>query len=148
MVWAGFCSSGKLNLAFTSSRMNSKDYIQVLNSCLVPFIHKYPRKKFIFQQDNAAIHTSTETKKWLESQNINLLNWPARSPDYNPVENLWGIIVRQNANNKQYSTVNELKIAISEAWENISATTLKNLVNSMKNRIFQMINKNGAVTDY
>lgn len=149
MVWAGFCSSGKLKLAFTSCKMNSKNYTDVLESRLLPFIRKLHPKKLIFQQDNAAIHKSKETSAWFKYHKVDLLDWPARSPDLNPVENLWGILVRRiYAEGRQYSTVNELKIAISDAWEEIEESIIKNLISSMPNRIFQTINRNGRVTDY
>jgi hypothetical protein len=149
MVWIGFCATGKLKIAFTSFKMNSKDYIQVLVGSLLPFLRKYRRKKFTFQQDNAAIHTSKETKQWIKDQKLDLLDWPARSPDLNPVENIWGILVRRiYAEGKQYASVEELKAAILEAWENIEKSVLQNLVNSMPNRIFQVINRGGKVTDY
>ena len=93
MVWLGFCATGKLNLAFTSCKMNSTDYIEVLNSYLIPFKAKYCRKKFVFQQDNASIRTSSGTKSWFNERKIELLWWSARNPDLNPVENIWGIIV-------------------------------------------------------
>lgn len=149
MTWIGFSASGKLEIAFTSSKMNSRDYITVLETCLLPFMRRFRRKKFTFQQDNAAIHTSKETKQWMKDHKIDLLDWPARSPDLNPVENLWGIMVRRiYAEGRQYAAVNELKSAISEAWGNIENTVLQNLVNSMPNRMFQVINRNGKATDY
>ena len=149
MVWSAFCVSGKLEIAFTSSKMNSKDYIHVLEKCLLPFIRRLRRRKFTFQQDNAAIHTSKETKQWTKDPKIDLLDWPARSPDLNPVENLWGILVRRiYAEGKQYATVDEPKTAISDAWGNVEKSVLQHLVNSMGNRIFQVINRNGKVTDY
>lgn len=149
MVWLGFCATGKLNLAFTSCKMNSADYMEVLNSCLLPFKAKYRRKKFVFQQDNASIHTSSATKAWFDSRKIELLWWPARSPDLNPVENIWGILVRRiYADGKQYNSVAELKVAVSEAWENFEMGIIKNLVGSMPNRIFQVIERAGGPTDY
>jgi hypothetical protein len=86
---------------------------------------------------------------WLASKNVSLLGWPACSPDLNPIENLWGIIVRHvYANNRQFQSIEELKLAIVEAYLNISQETLQNLVNSMANRISQVINRNSGMTDY
>ena len=67
MVWLGFCATGKLNLAFTSCKMKSSEYIDLLKFCLIPFKNKYRCKKFVFQQDNTSIHTSNETKAWFEA---------------------------------------------------------------------------------
>lgn len=149
MVWIGFCAAGKLNLAITSCKMDSTEYIGVLNSCWVPFRAQYRRKKNVFQQDNASIHTSSATKSWFQNHRVELLWWPACSPDLNPVENIWGIIVRRiYADRKQYNSVAELKVAITEAWESFEVKILKNLVASMPNRIYQVIERAGRATDY
>ena len=37
----------------------------------------------IFQHDNAAIHTSKPTKNWFKTKNIEVLDWPRKSPDLN-----------------------------------------------------------------
>ena len=48
----------------------------------------------IFQQDNAASHTSKLTKDWFKSKNVEILDRPTKSLDLNPIENLWGILSR------------------------------------------------------
>ena len=48
-------------------------------------------EEWIFQQDNAAIHHASITKKYLLEQKIRLLDHPACSPDLNPIENFVGI---------------------------------------------------------
>lgn len=148
-VWAAFCSSGKVALAFVSSKMKSANYIRVLAEHLEPFMHHRRRDQLIYQQDNATIHVSRESRKWFSDNLIALLDWPACSPDLNPIENVWGHLVRAiYANNTQYATVAELKTAILAAWEKLTLKTLQNHVNSMPNRIFQVIQRNGAATDY
>jgi hypothetical protein len=126
--------------------MKSADYVRVLDEHLRPFC---ANQQFIYQQDNAPIHTSRETRRWFNDNNITLLDWPACSPDLNPTENIWGQLVRMiYAENKQYQTVEQLKQAILKAWRRLTVQTLRNHVESMPNRIFQVINRNGAATDY
>ncbi|EYC19528.1 hypothetical protein Y032_0024g916 [Ancylostoma ceylanicum] len=80
---------------------------------------------------------------------IQAMDWPACSPDCNPAENMWGIIVRQvYRNNKQYNTLDSLKAAIQEAWDQIDSTTAQNLVRSTPQRIFEIIRNNGGPIDY
>ncbi len=43
---------------------------------------------FIFQQDLAPAHTAKNIKSWLNDHSVGVLDWPANSPDLNPIENL------------------------------------------------------------
>lgn len=149
MVWLSFCSKGKLKLTFTSCKMKSADYINVLKDRLLIEGRHYLGEDLIFQQDNAAIHKSKETMKWFEENNIYVMDWPSLSPDLNPVENVWSWLVRKiYLNGKQYGTVQELKNAIQEAWEECPQEYLDKLINSMPDRIFEMIKLNGDKTHY
>ncbi|KAL1490304.1 hypothetical protein ABEB36_013020 [Hypothenemus hampei] len=149
MVWGAFSIEGVLPLGFPSFRMNSAEYVGVLENNLLAFFQEPNRNNWLFQQDNARIHVSRETRAWFQHNNIELLQWPACSPDINPMENFWGYLVRKiYPNNKQYDTVRELREAIVHTWNAIEPATIANLINSMDSRIFELIRKNGDVTHY
>ncbi|CAF1077613.1 unnamed protein product [Rotaria magnacalcarata] len=93
---------------------------------------------WIFQQDNASIHRAKVNLTWFKSQKINVLPWPSLSPDSNPIENLWGILVRKvYAGGKQFRSKEHLKVTIMKSWEEINIEQLRTLVKSMPERIFE-----------
>lgn len=49
MIWAAFSLMGRLQIQFTSSKMNSANYIEILQESLLPFLRCFGRIiKFIF----------------------------------------------------------------------------------------------------
>lgn len=106
-------------------------------------------ENFIFQHDNASIHAAKATKNWLAERNCKVLDWPAVSPDLNPIEYLWGILARQvYRGGRQFQSCLELKNRIRETWDEILVETLQNLINSMPKRIFSVISNKGKQTKY
>ena len=54
------------------------------------------------------------------------MDWPALSPDLNPIENLWGIVARQvYGQGKQYNSKVSLTGAIMKSWSEIDDQTVK-----------------------
>jgi len=144
MYWGAFGYNGKSKLTPIITRLDSAGYQDVLKANLLSEGTKMGGRGWIFQQDNAPIHASRSTKSWLAARNVRVLPWPAKSPDLNPMENLWGIMTRRvYAHGKQYDTKRELKEAIHKEWENISLETLRKLTDSMPNRIHETILKQG-----
>eukprot|EP00644_Phytophthora_capsici_P018713 jgi/Phyca11/132462/e_gw1.168.7.1 len=94
MVWGAFSFKGRSKLAVLVGRQASTHYIETVSEFLLPFAHSQYGLDYIYQQDNASIHTSRETMDFFEEQKIKLLDWPARSPDLNPIENLWAMMAR------------------------------------------------------
>ena len=62
MIWRAFCVEGTLTLAFPSTRMNSQEYIKILEKHLLPFLQEKNEVDWTFQQDNASVHASKMTK--------------------------------------------------------------------------------------
>ncbi len=80
---------------------------------------------FIFQQDLAPAHTAKSTKSWLNDHGVDVLDWPANSPDLNPRENLWGIVKRK-MRNKRPKNADELKATVKETWASIHLSSATN----------------------
>lgn len=149
MVWGAISYNGQIDLIFISGRHTSNDYIEVLRSAKLKIIEKMEGHHWTFQHDHAAVHTARVVKRWFEDEDIAVLDWPSLSPDLNIIENLWGWLTRRiYGSGKQFHTIEELKGAITTAWNEIPLEIIRNLYNSMENRIFEVINRNGGNTHY
>ena len=104
---------------------------------------------YIFQQDNARIHVSKKTNSFLSRCSVEIMEWPACSPDLSPIENIYGVLVRQVcANNRHFDTTDELKGAIIAEWNLLELPFLEKFVISMKKRLFEVAKANGASIGY
>lgn len=154
MTWGGFSIKGTTSLAFMKSTQKAVDHCETLEDHLLPHLHaNYYRGNVIdawFQQDGASIHTAKLTQDWLKEYKLKTMKWPALSPDLNPMENLWGILVHRvyQGGTKQYLNLKALKEGVQSAWDSIDLDTIKSLINSMKTRFDECIRLKGRKTKY
>ncbi|GFT31061.1 hypothetical protein TNCV_1684151 [Trichonephila clavipes] len=88
--------------------------------------------KFVFMDDNATCHRTLAVQDCLDSEGIQRLVWPARSPDLNPIENVWNALGRQVAGrNYPPTNKNTLIRALTEEWDKLPQQLLDNVVQSM-----------------
>ncbi|GFW94952.1 uncharacterized protein TNCV_1464502 [Trichonephila clavipes] len=68
----------------------------------------------------------------LDSEGIQRLVWPARSPDLNPIENVWDALGRQVAGrNYPPTNKNTLIRVLTEEWDKLPQQLLDNVVQSL-----------------
>ncbi|GFV21718.1 transposable element Tcb1 transposase [Trichonephila clavipes] len=85
----------------------------------------------------------------LDSEGIQRLVWPARSPDLNSIENVWDALGRQVAG-RNYPPIkkNTLILALTEEWDKLPQQLLDNVVQSMVRRVECCITLHGGHIPY
>ncbi|KAG8238686.1 hypothetical protein J437_LFUL016565 [Ladona fulva] len=81
------------------------------------------------------------TKNWFLEKRIQQLSWPAKSPDLNPIENIWGIMVREMKDRPLHA--NKLLGDIEDTWESIRAPVCLRVIQSMP-ELLRLVIKNGG----
>ncbi len=148
MIWAAMSSAGVGPLCFLKSTVNAAIYQEILEHFMLPSANKlYGDADFIFQQDLAPAHTAKGTKSWFNDHGVTVLDWPANSPDLNPIENLWCIVKRKMRDTRP-NNADELKATVKETWASIPPQQCHKLITSMPRRIEAVIKAKGAPTKY
>ncbi len=119
-------SAGVGSLCFLNTNIAATIYQEILEHFMLPSADQlFKDADFIFQQDLAPAHTAKSTKSWLNDCGVGVLDWPANSPDLNPVENLW-CIVKRKMRNKRPKNADELKATVKETWASIHLSSATN----------------------
>lgn len=147
LIWGGISARGTTPVKVDCGSLNQFGYQDILQECLVETMSTLYPEGFILMQDNAKPHTAKTTMSWLQQKGIEVLEWPAMSPDLNPIENLWALIKRR-IEKCDPSTKSDLKELIEEIWDGIDVELIKCLIKSMKNRLQECIAKKGEKIDY
>ena len=85
----------------------------------------------------------------MEDNNITLLDWPAQSPDLNPIEHLWTHLKRKLAEYEEPAKgITELWERVEREWEGIEKSVCQNLISSMPRRVAAVIKAKRGYTKY
>lgn len=127
-------------------------YVQTLEAGLLPSY----QPGHIFVQDNAPIHRALVVESFIERHGIWTLEWPAYSPDLNPIEHVWWALKKLvyklhpelKRMGRSAAAWEALHAALQEAWVAIPDSLIRNLIYSMPRRLEAVRKAKGWQTKY
>ncbi|GFV49552.1 transposable element Tcb1 transposase [Trichonephila clavipes] len=104
---------------------------------------------FLFMDDNAQPHQTLAVEDLLEREAITRMNWPAYSPDLNPIEHVWDALGRHIAARLLHpENTQQLKKMLIKEWALLPQEILHHLVLSMPRRCKATIAMRGGHIPY
>ncbi|GFW01144.1 transposable element Tcb2 transposase [Trichonephila clavipes] len=136
LVWGGIMLGSRTDLhIFDSGLVNETRYC---NEILLPYVRLFRGAmslQFLFMDDNAPCHRTVAAEQLLESEDIERMDWPARSPDLNPIEHVWDFLGRRlAARTLPLVTIRELRLALQDEWAAMPQQLIDILIPSMGRR--------------
>lgn len=152
MVWGGIIDEKIIGPFFFDGNVNGESYLNMLREFVLPRLNLMGinPNEIWFQQDGAPSHRTRTVTEFLNNNfhgwigNGGTINWPARSPDFNPCDMfLWG-----DLKSRVYSTpsnnIDELRAKIELEMQRISSETIRNVYNNLCRRLQKCLDVNGT----
>lgn len=148
-VWAWISARGPGVLRVIPGRFTAPVYRDILEQVMLPSVEAVYGDDFTFQHDNSPVHQARIINAFLDENNINVLPFPPKSPDLNPIENVWGLMLKIiHQHDFRPRNQEELQQKIMQAWDHIDNQLTQNLVFSMPRRLQSVLENNGSITKY
>lgn len=147
MIWGCFSWYGVGPICRIEGKMTADIYLKILRDTMLPYAEEEMPIRWVYMHDNDPKHTAARVKNWLQQQNIDVMPWPAQSPDINPIENLW-IDVKKAVQEAKPSNVRQLWEVVKGAWSAITPERCQRLIESMPRRMEAILSNKGHTTKY
>ncbi|GFT79071.1 transposable element Tcb2 transposase [Trichonephila clavipes] len=136
LVWGGIMLGSRTDLhIFDAGSVKGTRYC---NEILLPYVRLFRGAmglQFLFMDDNAPCHRTVAAEQLLESKDIERMDWPARSPDLNPIEHVWDFLGRRlAARTLPPVTIRELRLALQDDWAAMPQQLIDTIILSMGRR--------------
>ena len=123
MVWVGISGWHSTDLVIHWNLNGVWYRDKILQQQVEPFMQNHPEVE-MFQHDNTRPHTARVYTTVRADAGIDAIDWPAKSLDINPVENVWELLgdkVKKRDNPPR--NLEELTVALQEEWRAIPQRT-------------------------
>lgn len=88
MMWGPSRPSGRVSWSILEGKQNSEKHIYTLSEHLLPFVDRVYGRDCLFH--NGPIHVARIITDFFADQNVTVTDWPLKSPDLNPIDDMWG----------------------------------------------------------
>ncbi|GFV17716.1 transposable element Tcb1 transposase [Trichonephila clavipes] len=148
MVWGGIGYHSRTPLVRISGTLNSQRCnSEVLGPVVLPYLQGLAIA--IFQQDNARPLVARIVQRFFVNHQIELLPWPARSPDLSPIENMWSMVAQRLTQiTPPAATSDQLWQRVEAAWSAVPQEHIQSLFESMPRHVAAVIFNNGGYSGY
>ncbi|KAJ8877309.1 hypothetical protein PR048_021763 [Dryococelus australis] len=143
-----FTAFGVGQLVFVRGSINTEACCNILCNEMLPTLWRFKgMDPCYFQDDNTRCHVSRATIQWYADNNVRRLDWPALSPNLNPIEHPWDELDRRVRTRQARSkSITQLMEWLQEEWRRIPVDVLQTLVESMQARSAAVIAARGDPT--
>jgi transposase len=151
MIWGCMTAQGVGYACRIDGHMDAELYTHILSGEFLQSLEYYELEvdEIIFQQDNDPKHTSRIAQRWFEGNGVEVLNWPAQSPDLNPIEHLWQHLKQQlSAYKTEPGSMYELWERVETEWNKIPTQLCIDLITSMPRRVAAVLKAKGGYIKY
>ena len=133
MVWAGISLDGRTDLyVFPRGGITAVRY---RDEVLEPIVRPYAGAigdTFILMQDNTRAHTAQLSMTFLDDEGITVMNWPASSPELNPIEHAWDMLSRRIGQRQHPpESVQSYTDALVQEWQAIPQNDFRRIITSL-----------------
>ena len=146
MTWEGAGYACRIHV-----KMDGDLYVKILDEELQESVRFYNKTKddIIVQQNNDPKHTCKKAKQWFQDHEYQVMDWPAQSPDINPIEHLWHHLKRRLVEYEILPKgILELWDRVEEEWNKIPSEVHQNLIESMPRCVEAVMKAKRGYTKY
>lgn len=154
MIWGSISQSGPKELfIFEQGSVDG----MVFRRSIVPLIQKATtemqqeggifgfNQRAVIMQDGASLHTAKATRDLFLSKELDVMKWPAQSPDLNPIENIWSLLKHRIGLHFPRDREAVIRAARLE-WSRLTVSDTSRACQSMRQRCQAVIDTQGGHT--